>query len=175
MQPKIRITRLSNWLYWASTLLLWLLPAVIAWSLIKSWSSPGWLAGQFPDLPAATRLNPMKSTLVTLIGALSLPPMLLAFAQMRRLFARYRRADIMSDACARHILRAGQAMVALAVVGAVTPTLQMLALTLDNPVGQKVLTIGISGSTLGFLLAGGLLITIGWVMREAAAEIESFV
>jgi hypothetical protein len=60
----------------------------------------------------------------------------------------------------------------------VVPTLQVLALSWTNPPGQKMLQIGLSSDSLGFLVAGGLLTVIGWVMREAArikAENEGFV
>ena len=35
-----------------------------------------------------------------------------------------------------------------------------------------MLTIGIDGATAGFILAGGLLVAIGWVMGEAARVAE---
>ena len=67
------------------------------------------------------------------------------------------------------------AILAMALWGVLGRTLQILALTHDNADGRKILAIGIEGSSLGLLLAGGLLITIGWVMGEAAREIESFI
>jgi uncharacterized membrane protein len=52
------------------------------------------------------------------------------------------------------------------------PTLQIVVLSWHIGLGQRLLSIGIDSSTLGFLLSGGLLIVIGWVMREAAKAAE---
>ena len=47
----------------------------------------------------------------------------------------------------------------------------MLA-SLANPPGERVLTISLEGADLGQVLAGGLMVVIGWAMREAAVVAE---
>jgi hypothetical protein len=103
-------------------------------------------------------------------------PMIAAFLAMGSLFNRYRRGEILSDGSADDILRIGRAMLLVAIATVLVPTLQLLALSWNG--SSRVLSIGIDGGTLGFLLSAGLLTVIGWVMREAArvkAENEGFV
>ncbi len=168
MPSLTRIARLASWLYWAATGFGIALPLAFGVALFKGWSDPAFLAARFADLPAATTVGPVKALLVIAAGALALPVLLAALWQMRALFRRYGAGEILTDACARHVLRIGQMLVALAALGVAIPTLQRLILTWDNPVGQKVLAIGLSSDTMGFLLAGGLLFVVGWVMGEAA-------
>lgn len=176
MPDMSRISTLSTWLFWTALVLMIVLPVALIAILIRGWLTPDDLLTQFPGVTAS--VSPAIALIVTLIGALSLPPLLMALDQARRLFARYQAGEILSDACASHIHRVGQMLVTLAILDVILPTLQVLVLSWGNPVGQKMLQIGLSDETLGFLLAGGMLTVIGWVMREAArvkAENEEFV
>jgi hypothetical protein len=176
MSDMTRIAALSTGLYRIVTVLLVVLPVLLLVFLVRGWLNPDDLMARFPGV--AQTVSPPTALIVTLIGAISLPPLLMALAQARALFARYRAGEILSDACAGHIHRIGQMLVVLAFLGIVVPTLQVLALSWTNPPGQKMLQIGLSSDSLGFLVAGGLLTVIGWVMREAArikAENEGFV
>jgi hypothetical protein len=171
-----RISTLSTWLYWTALVLMIVLPVALIAILMRYWLNPDDLIAQFPGVTASIR--PSTALIVTLIGALSLPSLLVALDQARQLFARYRSGEILSQACASHIHRVGQMLVTLAFLGVILPTLQVLLLSWGNPPGQKILQIGFADENLGFLLAGGMLTVIGWVMREAArvkAENEAFV
>lgn len=173
-----RITRLAGWLYWAATVLLPVLPLLVLGVLLWGACEPGWMATAFPGLPDGTALTPAKSAAVLAIGAVALVPITMALWQMRGLFARYRAGEILTPACACHIRRAGGALTVLALVQTVTQPLQILMLTLDNPPGARQLAIGLTSEALWLLLAGGLLVVIGWVMAEAAqaaAENAEFV
>lgn len=173
-----RIVRLSGGLYWASSILLFALPVIVITAFLQGWAAPSGIPLRFPGLPAETVITSAKATVTTAIGALALIPMLAMLFQMRGLFDRYRNGEILTDACAHHILRIGQFLLAFAVITIFAPTLQMLILTVDNPSGRKILSIGIDGTMLGLLLAGALFVIIGWVMREAAraaAENAEFV
>lgn len=175
MPQSSRITRLSSWLYWLCSGLIFLIPLVILAAFAWGWATAEDLPMRFPGLPDGTTLTPAKAIIATLIGSPTLIPMAMALLQMRGLFGRYRAGEILSDACARHILRIGQSLIAFCALLIFTPTLQILALTADNPDGQKIVSISIDGAMIGLGLAGGLLVTIGWVMREASREIESFI
>jgi hypothetical protein len=176
MSDMTRIAALSTGLHRIVTVLLVVLPVLLVILLLRGWLNPDDLLARFPGITQT--VSPATALIVTLIGAFNLPPLLVALGQSRHLFARYRRGEILSDACAGHIHRIGQMLVALALLGIVVPTLQVLALSWTNPPGQKMLQIGLSSDSLGFLLAGGLLTVVGWVLREAArvkAENEGFV
>jgi hypothetical protein len=172
-----RIRRLSTWLWWTSGVLALVLPAVVLLAVLKGWFDPATLAARFPALPAATPVSSAQAALVAALGLLSTLPMVVACLAMRRLFGRYRQGEILTDACAAEILRIGAALLAVALATVLIPALQLLTLSWFSPAG-RILAIGLDGGTLGFVLAGGLLTVIGWVMGEASRlreENEGFV
>jgi hypothetical protein len=172
MTPLPRIERLARRLWRITTALLILLPLLVLGGLVWGYAHPDWLTRAFPGLPAGTALTGAKSMAVVLVGAVGLGPVLYALVQMRDLFARYRRAEILSPACGRAIRRTGAALMLLALWQTIALPLQIGLLTLDNPPGGKQLTLQLSSETMWLLLAGGLLLTIGWVMAEAARVAE---
>jgi Protein of unknown function (DUF2975) len=172
MPSSDRITPLSNLLFWVCSILAYALPLFMIMQILRGWFDPASLLTQFPVLPVTTQITPFQATLVAAIGVLATYPLVATFLGMRRLFGRYRRGEILSDACAGDVLRIGQALFAVAAMTVLVPTLQTLILTWGNAPGGRILSIGLDGSTLGFLLSGGLLIVIGWVMREAAVVAE---
>jgi amino acid transporter len=167
-----QIKRLSNWMFWACTVLAYALPAVVILAILRGWFDPEAVVLRFPNLPEGTQATAFQGALVAIVGVLSVYPITLAFLRMRNLFTRYRKGDILTEPCARDILRIGQALFVVAAMTVVVPTLQVLILSWNNPPGGRILSVGLDGSTLGFLLSGGLLIVIGWVMREAAQAAE---
>lgn len=167
-----RITRLAGWLYHIASASMVLLPLVVAVFAWRGQADPSWLDQSFPALPSGTELTPAKSTQVIALGAIALVPITMALLQMRALFARYRRGEILTLPCARHIFRAGQALVLLAMAQLVILPLQVIALTADNPSGDRHIIINFSSETLWLLLSGGLLIVVGWVMVEATRAAE---
>lgn len=173
MPSSDHVLRLSSALYWFCTFLLATTPVVVFAGLAFGWNIS--VADQFPNLPQGTILTPPKCALVTALGGMPLLLMIYMTWQMRRLLGRYRAGEILTHPCAQHILRIGQSLILLSILLIALPTLQMLVLTFGNAPGLRMLTIGIDGSVIGLGLVGGVLQTIGWVMREATREIESFV
>ncbi len=172
MSDLSHIERLATRLWWTTSALIVLLPALVIGWLFWGYAHPDWLARSFPALPEATALTGQKSLAVVLLGAVGLVPVLYTLGQMRDLFARYRRGEILSPACARAICRSGIALSVLALWQTVVVPLQILVLTFDNPAGQKQLVLQISSEILWLLLAGSLLVVIGRVMAEAARVAE---
>lgn len=178
MSDLTRISKLSEWLYWAATVLTYVLPLLVLAGILRGWVDTASLTKRFPELAEGTVIAPVQGLLAALVAAVAVFPLIAAFMAMSSLFNRYRRGEILSDACADDILRIGRAMVFLAAATVLVPTLQVLVLSWQSPPGQRVLQVGLDSGTLGFLLSGGLMFVIGWVMREAArvkAENEGFV
>jgi hypothetical protein len=172
-----RIIRLSNWLYWASAVLTYVLPLVVILSIARGWSDPENLLLQFPMLPETTQISALQGTLAAFFGVLSVYPLVATCLAMKSLFSRYKSGEILTEACANDINRIGRSLVLVAAATVIVPTLQILVLSWNAP-GGRILSIGLDGGTLGFLLAGGLLFAIGFVMVEAArtaAENAEFV
>jgi Protein of unknown function (DUF2975) len=172
MEKLDRIAWLSGWLYRASTLLACGLPLVVLGAILGGWFDAAGLASRFPALPATLSVSQMQATAVALIAVVAVFPMVAACLAMRRLFGRYRSGEILTDHCAAEILRVGQALFAVAAMTVLVPTAQLLVLSWNAAPGGRILSIGIDGSTVGFLLSGAMLIVIGWVMREAAQAAE---
>ncbi|SEO01342.1 Protein of unknown function [Gemmobacter aquatilis] len=167
-----RIIRLSGILSHLATALMGALPLLVAFWAVRGHQNPGWLAEVFPQVQPGTTLTPEKSTWVLTIGALQLLPMLFALWHMRALFRRYSAGDILTAPCARDIRCIGTALATLALIQIVSLPLQIALLTLDNPPGARQLTFALSSENLWLLLAGGLLVVIGWAMAEAVVAAE---
>ena len=144
------------------------LPLGLIAALTPGIASPDWLLDRMTDLPPGTSMTPFKYAAVIGIVWLALLPMFGALTHMRELFRLYERDEIMTDTTAHHILRTGQWLITLAATSLLIRPMQAGLMTYDNPPGQQRLALSIDSSILGFLLAGGLLVAIGRVMREAA-------
>jgi Protein of unknown function (DUF2975) len=87
--------------------------------------------------------------------------------QAFELFDGYRRGNVFTDAAPVHLRRIGSSMLALAVLRPVTTTLLGVVLTLSNPPGQRIVSIGVSIDDYMIAAFGGLVLAIGHVMVEA--------
>ncbi|MCA0203774.1 DUF2975 domain-containing protein [Pararhodobacter sp.] len=161
---------------WAATLrvLTWVAMAILATAL---------LAGiAFLDLPEALRraagiapdhrLDPLHRAGVAALGALPSLAMLYGLHQMALLLGRYAGGETLTQACARHIQRIGAALLVAVALELVSRPLQIMLASLANPPGERVLALSLEGADLGQVLAGGLMVMIGWAMHEAAEMAE---
>ncbi len=140
------------------------------------------LGALFSDLPADIRSDAgvgpnselSRAWLITIaaIGALPVAAMIYALTHVRALFARYSQGETLTPACAKHIHQIGMGLLASAMLGLVTRPIQIMLASLSNPPGERVLALGVGSADLGLVLAGGLMLTIGWVMGDAARIAE---
>jgi hypothetical protein len=128
-----------------------------------------WHLGVHEALPeGAVRL---RAALVSLpfVGA-----GLFVLAQLWRLFARYRRGDMLSAGTARVFAAFAWGVVALALMHIVGFALMSVALSWDNPPGQRLLRVTVEWKDYVLLLLGAALVAVARVMvRAAAAEEEN--
>ncbi|MEM1387097.1 MAG: DUF2975 domain-containing protein [Pseudomonadota bacterium] len=127
------------------------------------------------DLAGITDPDVISNTRRAAIAAVGILPALGMFyvlSQMAALFARYSEGELLSEACANHILRIGVALLAIIALDVVAGALQGVIASAVNAPGSRVLAITFQGMDLGQFLAGGLLLTIGWTLREAARIAE---
>lgn len=172
MPPHPQIGRLSGWLDAGASATILVLPLLVAHTIWGFWADPDSLLRSFGNLPPETTVSPGKALIVTGIAALQLIPGIVLLLQMRGLFRRYRMGEILTAACAGHIRRIGQFLLVLAAIRLAMPTLQGFAMTLGNPPGARILTVGINSDIIALALTGGLLVVIGWAMAEAARAAE---
>lgn len=162
MANKERVAQLASYLWWACSALIYLLPVVTLAVIVTAMRSPDWPRSLFPEV-AAGPPGWVENLLVAALALVLLLPVLHLLIEMRDLFANYRRGDVLTQRSARHILVIGRAMVSLAILKVVVPTLQILLLS-----GGHVVALNLNDTFMILLLAGGFLVTVGWAMREAA-------
>lgn len=126
---------------------------------------PGMLAGPARSRSLAVSLLPVGAGLYVL-------------AQLWRLFARYRRGDALSVGTARVFRAFAWGVVAMAVLQVVGAALMSVAVSWDNPPGQRILRVSIEWKDYLLLLLSAVLVAVARVMVRAAdaeAENRSFV
>lgn len=101
-----------------------------------------------------------------------------AMLRLSSLFGRFGRGQVLEEENAQRLTRVGWLLTAMGVATPLARALQSVALTFDNPSGQKQLAITLDPGTFGVLAAGVALVAFGLVLREAvrlADENQSFV
>ncbi len=122
----------------------------------------------FPELTIATGITPLKRVGLLALMAFPLAVTLYGLWHARLLFTSYEKGEVFTGRAAGHIRLVGLAMLINAILSPVVHTLGSILLTYDNMAGSRAIAISLSSDTYSLLLTGGLLIVIGWVMREAA-------
>ena len=105
----------------------------------------------------------------------SLVPLLLflwTLDRMRRLFESYAVGAILTARAAEQIVDIGKGFFALALAPLVVKPVVSVLNSLGNAPGERELVISLHSDTLFFALVSGLLIVIGWAMRQAAEIAE---
>ena len=163
-----RVRRLSIWLQRLTSLGIVVFVAFAA-SVV---AFPAWFDGMisaaYPDLTVAAGINVSKRVVLLLMLSLPLVVTLYGLWNVRLLFGAYARGEVFSSVPAAYIRNVGAAMLANVVLSVLVHTIGSVVLTIDNPPGTRQLTVSLSSNTYLLLLMGGLLVVIGWVMREAA-------
>lgn len=149
---------------------IFLVTQAIAW--------PDLLTPDVPPALAGMKVTPLALAAARAVSLLTLLPAIFALVHVARLLADFARGAVLTERSARHIRWIGAAIAVRALLGAPAQTLSSALLTLPNPPGQRLLSIGFSSDGIEMLLYGGLLFAIGAAMRQAAraaAENAEFV
>lgn len=169
-----RISRLSSLLMWLSRAALVLLPPIWIWLGYERFVAPATIPQALDMMPLDLGASP-SSGAAMLAAFLSVLPELgtyFALWQAQALFRLYRDGETLSPAPARRIGGIGTGLLlATGLAVAVRPA-AALALSLSNPPGQRLVAMSFGSGDVALLLAAGLMVVIGWVMREAAAVAE---
>ena len=175
-----RFFALSRLLQTLSLLAIVAIPVAIGASFLRD--NPG-------DLLLAEALGDVKFTAATLPGTaqrwaaiavwlLQVAALLCALWHMSRLFAHFHAGRIIAPETAQRLFRTGQTLAGAALLGILADPVQSVLLSWNLGPGQRYLSVSLSSSEVLFLMAGGLLVLVGYAMREAVAlrdENRSFV
>lgn len=127
----------------------------------------------FPDAPSIWAIALWRGVEITSFALL-----LWVLWCLRLWLAACADGDTFHSDTARRVLRIGQGLLLLAVFEVLSHTAIILALTWNNPPGQRSLAITLDGTELFLLLSAGLLTLFGYIQSEAArltAENREFV
>ena len=178
MTDKRRFRRLARTLHVLSVSALVLIPVGILSWLLSEGVTAETVATRLPQFIAEEPLTTERLGLLIAVSLLPVLPALYTLEIMRQLFARYAGGDVISIQIARLIQRIGLGMFILVAAQVVIHPIQGLLITWANSQGNRMLSIALSESDIGLLLAAGLVTLIGWAMAEAhriAEENRSFV
>lgn len=158
----------------AVPLLVWLAPEFLL--------SVGWAQGQACDAGLlaliAQGVSPALRTRLVLVSLLPTAIGLWLLAHLWGLFGQYRLGAVFSLQALRHLRGLGWSLLAMFVSQPVFGALQSVALSWDNPPGQRQLAVSFSSDDYLVLMFALLLLALARVMQEAARaaqENEGFV
>ena len=173
-----RVERWARLLEWITAIGPVVIPIAIVAALLITPITPDALDQRLKNLavsPSATPLQMYSAVVLKLIPAVIL---LFTLNSMRQLFGSYRQGRIITDRCAFLIQRIGQGFLALALAPFLLHPMVSCLLSWANPSGERSISISLSSEMFFFAVAGGLIIIVGWAMREAsdlASENRAFV
>lgn len=127
------------------------------------------MVGSITVSPAAT---PWQLWTAVALDGFKVAVLFWTFNEMRKLFASYLKGQALTRASAHLIERIGRGLLGLAVLPFVLLPIKSVLLSMANPQGERMLSVGVSSTSVGFALTAGLLIVIGWAMREAVAAVD---
>ena len=171
---------LSRLLQTLSLAILALLPAAILAALVITTPRELLLSGALGDRPFTPETLPGAPLIWAALAVtfLQVAALLYALWQMSHLFANFGAGLIITPQSAQRLFRTGQGLAGAALLGILADPVQSVLLSWQMGPGQRRLVIGLSMPDILFLVAGGLLVLVGYAMREAVAlqdENRSFV
>lgn len=163
----VRISRIMQWFCLGVAAII-LLGA--GYAVVRVLADPAALAGFFDGANLnADRITATQAALTALVNAPTIALIAYALLALWMLFGAFRKGDLVSPRAANLMRRAGVAFALAAIWSVIAHTLSVLLLTLNNPVGERQLAIGLSSDQLFPLLLAGVLFAIGHVLSVAAA------
>jgi len=168
MSVKISPAALIRILYVTTVICMVAVPIIVIGILVATPITPDTVQAMVRAATVSPDATPLHLWAAIGFSGLGVLVLLWTLNEMRKLFAGYQRGEVLTTSSAHRIERIGWGLLGLAILPFVLLPIQTILLTLANPAGERVLSVGISSDMVGFALAAGLMIIIGWAMRQAA-------
>ena len=139
--------------------------------MIPDWTRNALLA-RLGQTAAALPLTPVTQAIAAAIAAVPIAIMVWGLWHVRALFAEFAAGRVFTPAAARHLQMFGASVLAQAPLGPLISAALTVALTLNQPPGQRMLAVAFSIHDYFALIVGGVLFAAATVMREAARIAE---
>lgn len=123
----------------------------------------GW--GQLPEM--AGPVTPLMKALGFASSMLPGAASMYGLACLAGLFGRFGRGEVFSAGATALIRRLGWTLLAVQGLRVLHGSLTTLILTMDNPPGRHMVSVGLDSATLTETLTGVVVILASWVMDEA--------
>lgn len=123
----------------------------------------GW--GQPPEMYGP--VTPLMRLLGFLSSMLPGAATMYSFLCLSRLFARFGQGEMFSGEAVGLLRRLGWAVLATQGLRVLHGSLTSLVLTMDNPPGRHIISLGLDNATLAEVVTGVVVILASWVMDEA--------
>jgi len=172
MENSTRIQVASRRCRIACTALIFCTPGAVAFL----WYFFNELYPRVPGIPLPVRVDHDLTAMTRFLAFLAqLPPTALAIYQLvilRRLFTLYEKGKIFAAENVECYRRLGWMLIVWVGCEIASNSLLSIALTLSNPPGQRVVTLGVSSGELASLFIGIVVLVISWVMDEGRKILE---
>ncbi|MBM7067072.1 DUF2975 domain-containing protein [Actibacterium sp. 188UL27-1] len=163
-----RISRLARILRTTVLLMLYALPLFVIVPLLTYPDLSVPIREEYSDYNLPHAFATWQIAAYIAVFSVGLAILAIPLWHLHRLLARYALGETLSPACAQALRRIGQGLLAVAAFSFVSNTIDILILTALNASGERTLSIGIEDSDLALVLAGTVVILVGWVMGQAA-------
>lgn len=144
--------------------------SILFWIQAPSAIQLGHQAIVISEIPASIKILNTLTSLTKLYGfAVSPIPLtikLLVLYFLIQLFRRYEQRNIFSIKNVNTIKSIGITLFIGQLINPIYQALLSFLLTWHNPVGERTVILGFSGSNLGILFTAMMIILISWIMRE---------
>lgn len=134
----------------------------LAWLYVDQFPVPPMMAQLLKNLSPVDRLGGMAITMIP--GAVAIA----GFLALHRLFGRLARDQVLDAENAELVRRFAIAVLAYVPAKVLAHSLTTVWLSRSFPVGERVLEITVAGDDVTVVVIGVLLLTLAWVLRDAA-------
>ncbi|WP_051242335.1 DUF2975 domain-containing protein [Stappia stellulata] len=133
--------------------------------------NPSTLDAQLLETVASSQravLTPWTRAGALILAAIPLLVALAGFLTVRQLFLGFARGEVLTPESGRRLKRIGVIVTALGPLTILIRTIASVVVSLPNPPGERVLAVGFGSNDVTAIIAGMLLIVLGWTLEEAA-------
>lgn len=168
-----RIQRVSSIFHALMTLLLPGLPLLmgLGWALVPD-ASTGAGLGIFMEISEGEPLTPLNRATGFIASLVPLSLILYGIWHLRGLFALYASGEILGTANAARLRALAITLILWLPVQFIGDALVSLAVSIDNPPGERFVALSLSSHDFAISLIGAIALVISWVMVEAARAAE---
>jgi hypothetical protein len=167
-----KIARVSRAIRMALWVVMILLPVIVAlqWIFLEYFLDKEMFLPlgrvYLSTLPLYLPLSWGTKALGFLVSLIPLTMDMLVVGLLIRLFGRYARGDIFTEETVGGIRHIGYVLLLGQALSPVYQALLTLVLTLPNPPGDRLVSIGLGSSNVSAVLTGLMIIVVAWIMDE---------